>query len=264
MIYTNSFDKHLSMFRQYIKIILAVAICHSTVRSAIAQSDHVIPAPDSLLVLNELPPLNIFIESALQKSPLLQASDRQIAQLFEQIKMEKKSWTDFVFFDANAKYGLYNQLTVTDIGSDGGDDVGISSNKEQLNYFVGISLRLPISKIANKHNELKILNESLEEKKSQKEEIRNQLSQLVIEEYYKLYYLHKSLKINQGMLQAFNVTLLKSERVLKSGVLSMEDYNSVLVQKGKIEDTYFKTQSEYYAQYKKLQILTGINIINAK
>ena len=86
----------------------------------------------------------------------------------------------------------------------------------------------------------------------------------VIEEYYKLYYLHKSLKINQGMLQAFNVTLLKSERDLKSGVLSMEDYNSVLVQKGKIEDTYFKTQSEYYAQYKKLQILTGINIINAK
>jgi len=252
------------MFKLSIKIILTVVIFSFTTLSVKSQINTDVPTPDSLLIREELPPLNIFIESALQKSPLLQVSDRQIAQLFEKIKMEKKSWTDFIFFDANAKYGLYNQLTVTDIGTDGSDNVGVSSNKEQLNYFVGISLRMPISKIANKHNELKILNESLEEKKNQKEEIRNQLTQLVIEEYYKLFYLHKSLKINQGMLQAFSVTQLKSERDLKSGIMSMEDYNSVLVQKGKTEDTYFKTQSEYYAQYKKLQILTGINIIKGK
>jgi outer membrane protein TolC len=207
----------------------------------------------------EMPNLNVYIESALKNSPLLQLSDKQIIQIFEQIKKEKKSWTDFIFVDANAKYGLYNQVLINDAEATGGEVSGIKSNKEQFNYFLGISVRIPISKITSKGNDLKILNESLEAKKLEREQVESEIKRLVTEEYFNLNYLYKSMKINQDMLQAFAVNLLKSEKDLQSGLISLEEYNSMVVQKGKVEDSFYKIQNEFFSQYKKLEILTGIN-----
>jgi len=258
----NLFRMHMH-FSKYLFCLLFFVILDWN-NSLTAQNTNIIVSEDSLLLKDGIPSLDVYINSAMANSPLLKVSDKQISQIFEQIKKEKKSWTDFVFFDANAKYGLYNQVTITDMGTDGSNDFGLSSNREQVNYYVGVSIRMPLSKITNKRNELKIINENLEQKKMEREETLNQLKQLVVEEYYNLSYLSGSLKINQEILQALNITLLKTEKDLKSGIINLETYNSVVVQKGKAEEVYCKIRNEFFAQYKKLQILTGYNNNQAK
>src|SRR5665647_3441191 len=62
----------------------------------------------------DLPELDVFIESALKNSPLLQVSDKEKDKILEQIKIQKKSWAEFIQIDGNTRYGLYNQLTVND------------------------------------------------------------------------------------------------------------------------------------------------------
>jgi outer membrane protein TolC len=213
--------------------------------------------PDSVLIESELPELHVLLDSALINSPLLKVSDKQISQVLEQIKIEKKSWSEYFSLDANAKYGLYNQLTISDITSGEQAETGVQSKDQQLNYYVGITFKMPLSDIAKKGNKLKILNDNISEKKQEREELKQQLQQLIIKEYYNLVFLSKSLKINQEILQSLTASLMKSERDFQSGTISIENYNAMLIQKSKAEENYFKVKSEYYAQYKNLELITG-------
>lgn len=212
---------------------------------------------DSMVLNTELPELSQLLDSALVHSPLLRVSDKQISQVLEQIKIEKRSWSDYFSLDANAKYGLYNQVTLTDITTSTNNTVSIPSKNQQFNYFFGLTFKMPLSDLANKGNKLKILNENISEKQEQREQLLQQLQQLIIEEYYNLVFLTKSVKINQDILQSLSTSLMKSDKDIQSGFITMESYNTILVQKGKAEENYFKVKSEYYAQYKKLVLITG-------
>lgn len=238
-------------------IIFIVALSFASSALCLAQNNKI--AEDSILLNNGLPELNVFLESAVKNSPLLKVSDNQISQVLEQIKIEKKSWSDYLSLDANAKYGLYNQLTVNDVTSNTVTEVGLQSKKEQFNYFFGVTFKLPFSDIVNKKNKLKMLSENIDEKQQQREEFKNQLKLLIVEQYYNLIYLNKSMKINQDMLQSLSINLMKSERDIQSGIITLEDYNAMVFQKGKAEDSFFKAKSEYFAQYKKLMIICGLN-----
>lgn len=213
--------------------------------------------PDSVLIDRELPELHVLLDSALINSPLLKVSDKQISQVLEQIKIEKKSWSEYFSLDANAKYGLYNQLTLSDVTSGEQTETGIQSKDQQFNYYVGVTFKMPLSDIAKKGNKLKILNDNISEKQQEREELKQQLQQLIIKEYFNLVFLSKSIKINQEILQSLTASLMKSERDIQSGTISIESYNTMLIQKSKAEENYFKVKSEYYAQYKNLELITG-------
>lgn len=223
--------------------------------SSLAQDN--LDTSDSTVLANELPELNALLDSALLHSPLLKVSDKQISQVIEQIKIEKRSWSDYFSLDANAKYGLYNQLTLSDVTTNPNNTLTVPSKNQQFNYFFGLTFKMPLSDLANKGNKLKILNENIGEKQQQREQFQQQLQQLIIEEYYNLVFLTKSLKINQDVLQSLSISLMKADKDIQSGVITMENYNSMLVQKGKAEENYFKVKSEYYALYKKLMLITG-------
>ena len=253
---------HNIMNFKNIKVIIILILLISNSGFLFSQiAKEVVSISDSTIanIDNKILELDVYIKSAIKNSPLLKLSESQIRQVLEQIKIQKKSWTEFVLFDANAKYGLYNQVSVTDLASTGVEGIGIITNKEQLNYYAGITLRLPLSKFINKKSELKILNENLEQKKSEKNEVENQIREFVIQNYYDLAYLNKSMQINQDMLQALNVNLMKAEKEIQSGRISIEEYNAIIVQKGKIEESFYKLQNEYFVSYKKLELLTGIN-----
>jgi len=219
---------------------------------------------DTITIDRNIPDMNVFIESALQNSPILKVSDRQIEQLFEKIKKEKKSWADFIFIDANARYGLFNQVTISDVATSGTVDLGIKSAKEQFNYFAGLTFRIPISNFINKKSDLKILNEDLEQGKFKREQLKQELKQLVIDEYYRLINLNQSLQLNQNIVQSSKLILTKAQKDISNGLISLFDYNTYLISKEKAEENYYKIQSEYLAQYYKIQIITGLNLKERK
>ena len=245
------------MKKHFLYIIISLSAFCST--SIFAQKQKMLSnAADTLKVYKKIPGLNDFIESALKNSPLLKVSDLQIEEMFEKIKKEKKSWSDFVFFDANAKYGLFNQLSIEQIS--GGADVSIKNAREQFNYYAGITFRLPISNFINKKNELNILDKNLNESKLRREQVKNELTQLVIDEYYKLINLSQSMQINQEALQSLEINYLKSLKDVNTGTISLSDFNASVTAKQKVQDTYSKVENEYFAQFFKIQILTGLKL----
>lgn len=211
---------------------------------------------------SNIPELNVFIESALKNSPLLKINDKELGKILEEIKIQKKSWTDFIQIDANTKYGLYNQLAINDQVTSDVPSVAIQSNKTQLNYFAGITLKIPISDFANKKNKLKILNYSIQESEIKKEQIKNDITQIVIEEYFKFKNYCEVLDLVQNDLQSMKIKYMKSVKEVENGLMSFSDFASVSASYSKSQESFSKSKNEYYAQFYKLQILTGINIQN--
>lgn len=218
---------------------------------------------DSLVQVKPLPELNVFIESALNNSPLLKINEREIDKFLEEIKIKKKSWTEYFLVDANTKYGLFNQLLIDEQSTTGGTDVGIKSAKEQFNYYAGLTIRMPLSSFLNKKNELKILNTDIEESKLKNEQLKKEITQLVIEEYFKLVYLKESMEIAQDAMQTTKINYMRSVKDFENGIVNLNDFTILVNTKAKADEAYSKVKNEYYAQFYKMQILTGVNLQNS-
>lgn len=215
---------------------------------------------DTLVQEKKLPELNVFIESALNNSPLLRINEREIDKFLEEISMQKKSWTDFFLIDANTKYGLFNQLLIDEQSTTSGTDVATKTAKEQFNYYGGLTIRMPLSTFLNKKNELKILKSDIEESKLKNEQLKKEITQLVIEEYFKLVYLKESMEIAQDAMQTTKINYMRSIRDFENGILNLNDFTILVNTKAKSDEAYSKVKNEYYAQFYKIQILTGINL----
>lgn len=204
--------------------------------------------------------LKVLIDSALNNSPLLKVSDREIDILLEEIKIKKKSWLQFISLDINTKYGLYNQLSINEEISSDNPDVAIQSNKEQFNYYAGISIKLPLGTFTSRNNELKIIQQNIKVNELKKEQLKKEITTFVIEEYYKLVNYKENMTLDQNTLQIMKIVYLKSEKEVDNGILKFEDFSSIAAKYYNAEQSFSKSKNEYISQLYKLQLLTGIKI----
>ncbi len=221
--------------------------------------------PDNGLTQTEtfvIPELSVCIESALKNSPLLKANQEQIEIILEDIKIKKKSWLEYLIIDANTRYGLFNQVTLTQETSS--PDLAIQSNKEQFNYFAGITLRIPFSYFASNKNEQKKLKLSIKEAELRKEDLKIEINKLVVVEYFKLKRLQELVGVHLNNLQTAQIDYLKSKNDLKSGMLTMTELAASSTAYAKAVDAFVSVKNDYYAQYYILNILIGSNIQNDK
>jgi len=219
---------------------------------------------DTLSVDQQIPGVDMFIQSALKNSALLKISDGETQQILERIKIQKKSWSDNLFLEGNARYGQYNQLIVNQQTGAGSIDYGLKTANEQFTYYGGLTVKLPFSDFLNKKSQIKILNYSLEESKQKKEQAERELTSIVIEEYYKLIKFYQVLQVNQNVLQALKITYMKVQKDLANGLIDLNEYTTFLISKAKVEEAYYNAKNDYYTQYRKIQVITGLNLNSKK
>jgi outer membrane protein TolC len=211
---------------------------------------------DKLLI----PELDECIQSALKNSPLMKVNDQQIESLLEEIKIKKKSWLDYLQIDANTRYGLFNQLTLTESTGNTNPDVAIQQAKTQLNYFAGLSIKLPLSYFVSNKSEQKILKNSIKETELKKEDLKNEISKIVVIEYFKLKNFADLLDAQQNNLQTTQIDYLKAKNDIQNGMLGMTEFASISTSYTKAIEAFMKTKNEYYTQFYILKILTGTNL----
>lgn len=210
----------------------------------------------------ELPPLNMCIDSALNNSPLLKTTQPQIDAILEDIKINRRTWLDYFLIDGHVRYGLYNQISLSQQTAT--PDLAIQTDKEQFNYFAGITLRLPISYFTNNKNERRKLQNNLKVIQYKHEEIKMEIRKIVVKEYYILKRLHELISVHVNNLQAAKLDLFKSKNDLKLGMISMTEYAAVSGAYTKAIDAFISVKNEYYTQYHIFNILLGTDIQNLK
>lgn len=209
-----------------------------------------------------IPELSVCIDSALNNSPLLKATQPQIDAILEDIKINRKTWLDYFLIDGHVRYGLYNQLTLTQQTAN--PDIAIQSDKTQLNYFAGITLRLPFSYFTNNKNERRKLESNIQVLQFKHEELKQEIIKVVVKEYFTLKRLQESITVHLNNLQTAQLDLLKSKNDIKSGMISTTEYAASSGGYTKAFDAFLSVKNEYYTQYHILNILIGTNLQNQK
>lgn len=257
----KSIDNTMRYFVKLLVFVTLLVFFEPEVHAQLSVSSNV--QIDSIKVDKEIPTLDTFIQSALKNSVLLKLSEIEFQDILEKIKIDKKSWSDNLFIDGNARYGQYNQFIINQEVSNG-VDYGVKSANEQFTYFAGVTLKLPISYFLNRKSQSKTLKNELNTVNLKKEQVEKEITNIVIDEYYKLIKSYQILQINQNVLQLLNISYLKAEKDIENGLIEFNDLANILISKGKAEEGYYNAKNDYYALYRKIQVLTGLNLNTSK
>ncbi|MBI9067943.1 MAG: TolC family protein [Salinivirgaceae bacterium] len=205
-----------------------------------------------------IPPLVDVLSAALIHSPLLEAKSIETKIIEQELKVEKKKWMDNVSIDGVANYGLFDQVVINGTNFDGISNTGFISKSEQIRYYAGVSLKLPISTLSSRRHKVNIKKLEIERLGYEKKQLQRELKQIIIEEYYMLLYLEESMRIFQEIFQSFQISYLKGEKDVLNNNIDLNDYAELASKLGKSENDYVKAKFAFYAQFHKLQDLSGV------
>lgn len=231
----------------------------TTVAQYRSQATDSLPAvlPEAVYGAFKLPDLQSCIDSALANSPLLKTSDQQVAQLLEDIKIQKRSWLDYVLIDANTRYGLFNQLSFADQGGGANPALDLSSAEERFNYFAGLTLRLPLSFFTSNNNEVKKLKYSINEAELKREELKKEIIRMVVTEYYKLKSTYEVLGVHQENVQTAQLNLMKAKNDIRNNLIKMSEFSTINYSYTRSYVEYIDARNNFFTQYYLLKLLTG-------
>ena len=204
----------------------------------------------------EIPTLDNCIKAAIEYSPLLKANDAQVEKLLEELKIQKKSWTNYIHIDANTRYGLFNQIQIEEVNPDL-PDVGLTTAREQFNYSGGLTIKLPLSVFLNNKNEKKAIMYSVKEAQFKRDELKIEISKIVVNEYFTMKAAQERMIINQSNLQATRLDFLKASNDLAGNFLSVTEYASISTSYTKAHEAYITSKNEFYAKYYLMILLIG-------
>ncbi len=230
-----------------------------------SQVDSTLNKKSGLIDVNSIviPPLDSCIQKAIESSPLLKANNVQVEMLLQELKLLKTSWLQYVSIDANTRYGLFNQIQIEQANPDV-PSVGISTAREQFNYFAGLSIKLPLSAPFKNISDKKTIQLKIKEQEIKREELKNEVIKIVISEYYKLNTAQQKLIVNQNNYLSSNLNYNKATNDLKNNFIGFSEYVSISTANTRAYEALITIKNEFFMQYHLLKLLIGDNPENAK
>lgn len=206
-----------------------------------------------------IPSLNAVLDSAYLHSPLLKKKELDINILGETSKVEKKKWMDNLYFDGAANYGMFDQIVVSGAGTSTTTNSGILTSSEQMRYYGGLSLKMPLSLITKRRSQTRIQEFEQQQSELELQDAKEVLKQNIIAEYFQFKYLEESMKTYHSIYQTLQISYMKAEKDIVNGRINLSEFAALASTVGKSKDDYFKAKYNFYVQYHKIKILTGIN-----
>jgi outer membrane protein TolC len=204
-------------------------------------------------------PLDTIIQRAVDNSALIQRLTKGQEQKAEEIKIDRKAWTQHIALTAGYNYG--NGI-ISDRQTSANDQTTVFRTSTVATYGVGMSLRLPLSEFTTQKNKVRIKELAIEEIEYLKEDTKNMVVKEVISLYNNLERTLETLKIQTKKLEANEVAAQVTETYFKSGEATIDQYRMIMdvLNSSKIEVQ--KTKSDAWFFLKSLELLVGDSVTN--
>ncbi|MBN2669361.1 MAG: TolC family protein [Bacteroidales bacterium] len=240
------------------KLILILTIFINNL--SLSQDTIVPPSLDLSDSLLNVPTLDIAIEKALEKSPLLKSADINTAIRQFELKSIQKEWLDDIGIESYYKYGSMDNVNIQNIGQT--DDI-TSAKTTDSRYSVGVYLKMSFLTFLDQKNQNNIARQQIEVSRLERQQIHDEIRKLVIKQYNE-YQLNKQLIIVKN--KAFTTTqmqLTKTNNDQKNGNLTIYELTKVMEASTKAEADYLKAKMDFRISYLILMELIGeINKVN--
>lgn len=209
---------------------------------------------DDTSKITQLPPLSYLIEIACNNSPLIRNQENIIEQKGLELKMEKKSWLNYISLNSNYSRGTNNAQI------NGSTVVPTYTTTASNWYNAGVSINLPFSALANKkHNtSLKKLNQSIEE--DNLELLRKNIKLLIADLYSDIELKMKVLELRADAVLQSNLNYEYAEIEFKNNTISIAELSKVHEENVKAKIQYEESKKDYWLAIKLLEENVGQKI----
>jgi outer membrane protein TolC len=200
------------------------------------------------LIADLLLPLGTMQQMAIENSPLLKYHNSQVLISELRIQAEKRDWMNSLDFEASARYGLFDNLIISeDLNTDAS-----ASTTEQTRYSVGLSLKIPLSKIIDRTN-LKQAKAEFDKYRFQQQSNERELRQLVVVQYNNVLKTYKSVEVRNKAFGVLKVHLNNVEKDYISGKIDIAEFS-------RVHD--IKMNAELELERAKIELISSIQVLN--
>lgn len=202
-----------------------------------------------------LPPLEILVERALQKSPVLKEQQSIIERDNQTLKLAEKKWMDKVFTDVG--YTMSNNFAVSNVDASNSQGIQSIANMAGDNYRAGITVRLGLYDVFARKN--------LKKQEMYRVEASRFRAEIIADEIrLKTTMLYKNLQLSQRLLliksrkkQTLAIQLKMSEKEFLQGEISTADLGRITELTANADADFETAVIEYEKAYLELEQFVG-------
>jgi len=168
-----------------------------------------------------IPSLKVLIDSALVNNGMLNYRKLEIDAKDCNLKSKRQYWTRNFGIQADTGYGTFNNAS-----SVSGDNstINLASTTQQVNYNVGVYLKIPVFDVINRKSQIKQAKSELEQAKSLAKSQEDELKQLVIRNYEDLLLKENLLELRASNLGNARVNMEMVEKEFRNGLIPISEY----------------------------------------
>jgi len=202
-----------------------------------------------------LPPMMDLIDSALKKNASVHYRDLEVELRATNLQSEKIYWTRNLGVQADTRYGTFDNFSTS---SSSQSTTVLNSTNRQLNYGIGVYVKMPLGDILNRKNQVKRAAIEYEEAKQLSLAQQDERRQAVIKLFQDVLLRHKLLLIKSEALGNARVNAEMVEKEFRNGIIPVSEYVRISDIVSRAEADYEIAKTEFSAVTLLLENITGI------
>ena len=201
-----------------------------------------------------IPELKVLIDSALVHNGMVNYRKLEI----EAKESKRQFWTTNFGVQADTRYGTFNNFSTI---SGDNSTINLGSNTQQLNYNVGLYLKIPVFDVINRKSQIKQAKAELEQARSLAKSQEDELRELVIRYYEDLLLKQNLLELRATNLGNAKVNMEMVEKEFRNGLIPISEYVRISDMTSRITAEFQEAKSNFMVSKQLLENLTGVEIL---
>lgn len=163
-------------------------------------------------------------------------------------------------FQADTRYGTFDNFSTL---ANGQSTTLLSTTTKQMNYGLGVFIKLPLGDMLDRKNLLKQARTVVDQARSMEQSEKNQLRQLVIKLYQELLLKQRILQIKSQNYGNAKVNMEMVEKKFRNGIIPMNEYMSYSSLASAAEVDYETARSEFISAKMILEDIAGFTFMSS-
>jgi hypothetical protein len=204
-----------------------------------------------------IPTLAALIDSAMVRSPILKKYDAAIEKENFFIDFERRRWMDYIYFEGNTRYGVYDQIYVQGEADGLDPPLAFLNSRKQTWYYAGVSLKMPLSVLINSGKHVQQMKISVDAINYEREMLKDELQKQIIESYYNVQFRYESMNTFYTIYQDLKIAYLDAVNRLEEQKINFHDYAILSSTYGKAKNDYDQAKNDFVTSLNLLRFMTG-------
>jgi len=234
---------------------LLFLLCFTIIQTEAQNTVNDVPEREAIKLL--IPALNVLIDSALVNNGMLNYRKLEIETKESNLKSKRRNWTNNLGVQADTRYGTFDNFSSNISGT---NTTTLSSYTKQLNYGIGLYLKIPVFDIINRKSQIKQAKAELAQAESLIKFQEDELKEMVIRHYEELILRQNLLELRASNVADARVNMEMAEKKFRNGLMPIYEYVRISDITSRIASEYESAKSNLILSKKLLENITGVSI----